>query len=118
MINIYILDIDVPQVTLSTTLPVEYHNLTLSCFIASNPSIDEKNFLWKHGGKFVSHGHTLLLTNLTSLNSGIYQCSAVNDAGLTLNSTEVEVSCKMFLILFKQYTDQFQNRKMIYFTID
>lgn len=70
-------------------------NLTIICNNEANPIVTNNKWSWTHNGKFISYGNRLLLSNVSFLNSGLYECGARNKAGFKKNSIKIEVYCKI-----------------------
>lgn len=64
------------------------------CTIQANPAVKQNDWSWMHNGKVIGYGDSLTLLDLTTWDSGIYECLAQNDAGLKKNKTDIEVACK------------------------
>lgn len=88
------LDIDKPQLVEPSELPKEFNTYNLSCLTDAHPTLTTQNWVWKHNGKLISYGSNLSLPYLTPLNTGLYECFAMNEAGLRSNETSILVECK------------------------
>ena len=92
---IFLSDIHSPQIMVTNNLPSKSDNITLSCLIQANPRIISRNWIWKHSGQIIGSSHKLSLRNVSTLNSGIYECIARNNAGNKSNTTKIAVLCML-----------------------
>ena len=97
-------DIDSPQVLVTNNLPLSSNNITLTCFIQANPHIINKNWIWKHNGHIIGTSNMLSLHDVSTLNSGIYECIARNKVGNISNTTEIAVICMLNSLLLYNHT--------------
>lgn len=97
-ISISFVDIDVPRIYTTDKIPTEEDNFTLWCTIDAHPNILESNWVWKHNGKVIGSTNQLFISKLSRFDTGSYECSAKNEAGLRSNKTDVLVECKSNII--------------------
>lgn len=93
MKSFYLSDIDPPSLVKQRNITSIYENFNLTCHINANPLIKAIDWDWKFNGKTISHNNYLPLTNVSAEDTGMYECVAENQVGVTSDKTSIAVQC-------------------------